>query len=184
MTVAVYVPDGVPFAPAVDADPDPPPPQPAIISRANTSIGACTRRDLLARRSRHEPLKAKAHTVNQSDGGKLPDGRPPPVIRAIAAVVVTVAVTAIAELPDTLTEAGTLQIGAGVAVGVTLQVKVTVPLNDPSGVSARPNVAVPPAEMVDELELPDAMPKVKSGAAKPVPFKLMDCGELNALSVT
>jgi hypothetical protein len=98
------------------------------------------------------------------------------------AVVLTVTVTEVAKFPVTLTELGTLQTGAGVAGGVTLQVRFTVPLNDPAGVSAKLNVALCPAEIVDELDPPDPMPNVNPGAI-PVPLRLIICGELNALSV-
>jgi hypothetical protein len=179
MTVAVYVPPGVPFA--VIVGDDPPPPQPLdVTSKAKTNMGASARRRFLPRSSRPEAPKASVHPISQRVGCKSSNGLG---IVLPAAVVVTVTVTAVAALPDTLTEPGTLQIGAGVTAGITLQARVTVPLNDPTGVSAKPNFAVPPAEIVDELEPPDAVPKVKSGAAIPVPLRLMVCGELNALSV-
>jgi hypothetical protein len=79
-----------------------------------------------------------------------------------AAVVPTVTITGVAVLPETLTDAGTLQVGAGVAAGERLHVRATVPLKGPLAANSRLNDALCPAEIVDELELPDAMLMVKS----------------------
>jgi hypothetical protein len=99
-----------------------------------------------------------------------------------AAVVEIVTATGVAELPVTFTDAGTPQTGAGVTVGLMLQAKFTIPLNDPAGESVKLKVAVPPAEIVDELP-PVGILIVKSDAAMPVRLKPIICGELDALSV-
>jgi hypothetical protein len=80
------------------------------------------------------------------------------------AVVPTVTVSGAAVLVLTLTEPGRVQLGAGVTAGVMLQLRFTVPLNDPAGVTTKLNEALFPAGMVDELDDPDARPIVKSGA--------------------
>jgi hypothetical protein len=116
--------------------------------------------------SKPEALKTNVHASSPVLGGKVADGAPSALP---AAVVATVTATGAAEPPVTLTEAGTVQTGAGVTAGVRPQVRLTVPLNDPTGVRAKPKVAVSPAEIVDELDPPDAIPIVKSGAAFPVP---------------
>ena len=116
--------------------------------------------------------------MSQVIGGKNVNG---PLLEPSAAVVEIVTVTGVAELPVTFTDAGTLQIGAGVTVGLMLQAKFTIPLNDPAGVSDKLKIAVPPAEIVDELP-PVGIPIVKSGAAIPVPLRAITCGELDAPS--
>ena len=82
----------------------------------------------------------------------------------------------------TFTEAGTVQTGAGVTAGVTVQPRLTIPLNDPAGVTARLKDAVCPAVMVAELEDPLAAAISKSAAAVAVPDKVTVCGLLTALS--
>jgi hypothetical protein len=116
--------------------------------------------------------------------GILPDGRlaceiDPPVP---AALVDTFAFTAAAVPWVTLTEAGTVQIGAGVTAGVIAQLRLTVPLNDPAGVTARLKDAVCPAVMVAEFADPVVGAMAKSGAAVAVPDKARLCGLLSALS--
>ena len=100
--------------------------------------------------------------------GKLVDG-PPPVL--LEAVVENVTVTGVAALPARLTDPGKLQSGAGVSVGVMPQVRFTVPVNDLAGVSAKLNVALCPAVMVDEFEAPEAIAKVKSGGTGTVELR-------------
>ena len=87
-------------------------------------------------------------------------------------------------LAVTFTEAGTLQTGAGVTTGVTAQVRLTVPLNDPLGVIARLKDAICPAVTVAEFGDPDAGPMAKSAAAIPVPDSATFCGLPAALSAT
>ncbi len=50
-----------------------------------------------------------------------------------------------------------MQTGAGVAAGVIVQLRLTIPLNDPAGVTARLNDAVCPAVTVAEFEDPLAV---------------------------
>ena len=82
-----------------------------------------------------------------------------------------------------MTDAGTAQTGAGMTEGVTAQVRLTVPLNDPAGVTARSKDAVCPAAMVAELEDPEAGPIEKFGVNVAVPDNATACGLPTALSV-
>jgi hypothetical protein len=66
---------------------------------------------------------------------------------------------------------------------VIAQLRLTVPLNDPAGVTARSKDAVCPAVIVAEFEDPEAGPIAKSGNAVPVPDKSTACGLPSALSV-
>jgi hypothetical protein len=74
-----------------------------------------------------------------------------------AAVVPIITCTEAAFEPPTETELGNVQVGAGVSGGVTLQVRLTVPLKPKSGVTVRLNVAVCPALIVCELCDPEAV---------------------------
>jgi hypothetical protein len=94
--------------------------------------------------------------------GKLTGGKAPVVT---GAVVPTVTATVCVPLPVIGTEDGTLQVGAGVAVGVIAQVKFTGPVNPPAGASARLKLAVCPALTVWEVDEPEAAPSEKPGAA-------------------
>jgi hypothetical protein len=118
--------------------------------------------------------------------GVPPDGKSTDEIDpAVPAAVVDILAVAAAAVPwVTLTEAGTVQTGAGVTAGVIAQVRLTVPLNDPDGVIARLKEAVCPAAMVAEFEDPEAGPIAKSGAAVAVPDRATVCGLPTALSVT
>jgi hypothetical protein len=98
--------------------------------------------------------------------------------------VETFTATAAAVPWATLTEAGTVQTGAGMTAGVIAQLRFTVPLNDPDGVTARLKDAICPVEMVAEFEDPEAGPIAKSGAAVAVPDRATVCGLPTALSVT
>ena len=95
-----------------------------------------------------------------------------------------VTATAVAEASLTLTEAGKLHVGADVTTGVMVQARLTTPLNDPVALTAKLEVTLCPADTVDELELPDTLPNVKSGTAVPVPDSETNCDPLPALSVT
>jgi hypothetical protein len=70
----------------------------------------------------------------------------------------------------TLTEAGTLQTGAGATVDVIEQLRLTVPLNNPAGVTARLKDAACPAATVAEFEDPATGPMAKSGTGGGVVF--------------
>jgi hypothetical protein len=113
VTVTVYVPAGVPFVADVDVDVDDPPPQPAITRNAITIVAAHTTRLRLLTNSRHEAPKTRIQPTNRPLAGQSPNGS---LSALLAAVVVTVTITGVGELP-TLTDPGTLQIGAGLAVG-------------------------------------------------------------------
>lgn len=99
-----------------------------------------------------------------------------------AAVVDTCGVTG-ADVPCvTFTETGTVQTGAGVtAAGVIVQLRLTTPLNDPAGVTARLNDAVCPAVMVAEFEDPLPAAISKSAAAVAIPDNATVCGLPTAL---
>lgn len=83
----------------------------------------------------------------------------------VAAVVATCTEAPWAALPFTGTEDGSLQVGAGVTTGVMLQLKLTVPENDPTAVNDRPKSAVCPALIVWDVGDPGEEVMVKSGAA-------------------
>jgi hypothetical protein len=110
--VAVDVPAGVPL-PAEVGDVDDEPPQPTI-NRTITTTGAQTIRVRRPTNSRLETPKASSiHPANRTLGGQLSNGL---LTALFAAVVVTVIITVAAELPDTLTDPGTLQSGAGLGL--------------------------------------------------------------------
>lgn len=163
------MPAGVPFPPDDVDDELPPHPPTAMKAKTITAVDRTGRRRFPTKIRRAVPT-ASVHPTGPTHGGRIIAGPP---LALPAAVVATLTVTEVAELPVILTEAGTLQTGAGVTAGVMLQARFTVPLNEPAGVSARLNVAVCPAEIVDELEPPDPAPKVKSAAAVAVPERLM-----------
>ena len=157
------------------------PPHPDIVRNAKTIMAAGTAAlDRLLTNSRLEKPKANIHAMSPVPIGNLADGQPATLPEA---TVLTVTVTEVAEVPVTLTDPGTLQTGAGDAAGVMPQVRFTVPPNDPDGVSAKLNVAVCPAEIV-ELDPPEAVPKVKSGEEFPVPETTTVCEPVTALSAT
>jgi hypothetical protein len=56
------------------------------------------------------------------------------------------------------------------------QLRLTVPVKDPAGVTARLNCAFCPAVTVCDPCDPEACPTVKSGAATPTPESAMVCG--------
>jgi hypothetical protein len=85
---------GVPLA--ADDD-DPPPPQPAITSKASTNIGVHAKCRFLPGSSKPEAANAIVHINNHEEGGTSPSGLRPVLL---AAVVVTVAVTVVAEVPE------------------------------------------------------------------------------------
>jgi hypothetical protein len=65
------------------------------------------------------------------------------------AVVAIVTVTACAAVPVTCTEElDNVHVGGGLATGLKLHVRLTVPLNDAEGVNTKLNCAFPPALMV------------------------------------
>ena len=96
-------------------------------------------------------------------GGKKNRGR---TLVVTGAVVPTFTVTDSVPLPLICTdELDKVQVVAGVTVGVTAQLKFTVPENDPDPPRANEKVAVCPALMTWEAGDPDAALIVKSGAA-------------------
>jgi hypothetical protein len=81
------------------------------------------------------------------------------------AVVPTVTVTVWLPLPVIFTEeVDNVHVGAGVTVGVMLQLRLTVPVNDPDGATTKLNLALCPALIVCDVDCPDAGPKLKSAA--------------------
>lgn len=98
-------------------------------------------------------------------------------------MVPTVTVIGCAALPLICTEAiDNPQVGAGLIIGLTLQLRFTAPVNDPVGVTTKLNFALCPALMVWEVDDPDAAPTLKFGAATPAPDRATVCGLPAALS--
>jgi hypothetical protein len=152
-----------------------------MVRNAKTIMAAGTAGlDRLLTNKRVERPKANVHPMSRVSVGNLCDGQPATLPEA---VVPTVTITEVAEVPVTPTDPGTLQIGAGDAAGDMLQVRFTVPLNDPDGARDKLNVALCPAEIV-ELDDPEAVPKVKSGEEVPVPETTTICDPVPALSAT
>ena len=83
-------------------------------------------------------------------------------VPAAPAVVPIVTVTACPLVPEICTEEGTLHVSAGLTTGVMLQLRLTVPANDPEGISIKLNFALCPALTVCEVGAPEAAPSVKS----------------------
>lgn len=82
----------------------------------------------------------------------------------IGELVPTVTVTVWVPLPLSATdEVDKLQVGPALTAGEMLQLKSTVPVNDPEGATAILNFALCPALMLSEAEEPEAGPTVKSG---------------------
>ena len=94
----------------------------------------------------------------------------------MGAVVAIVTVTVSAVPLSCTAEFDRLQVGAGVAAGVTLQLRFTVPVKLPAGAIAMLNCAFCPAGTVCEACDPEANPIVKSGAAAPTPESAILCG--------
>ncbi len=94
----------------------------------------------------------------------------------VGAAVVIVAVTVTAVPLSCTAEFDKLHVGTGVAVGVMLQLRFTVPVKLPAGATAIPNCAFCPAAMVCEPCDPEANPTVNSGAATPMPESATVCG--------
>jgi hypothetical protein len=94
----------------------------------------------------------------------------------VGAVVVIVAVTVTAVPLSCTAEVDKLHVGAGVADGMMLQLRFTVPVNVPAGATAIPNCAFCPAAIVCEACEPEPNPTVKSGAATPMPESATVCG--------
>jgi hypothetical protein len=114
-------------------------------------------------------------------GGRLAEEIDPAVPAAVVDIFAVIAAVA----PwVTVTDAGTEQAGPVVTEGVIAQVRLTVPLNDPAGVTERLKDAVCPAAMVAEFEDPDAGDIEKSGTAAPVPDTTSCCEPVPALSAT
>jgi hypothetical protein len=163
--VAVYVPAGVPDILVVG---DEPPPHPAT-PRNNTAIigianPAPRRRNTT--NNKPEASRSNAVVVGAIPFGKLACEMDP----AVPAAVLDIFTIAEAAVPGvTLTDAGTVQIGSDVTAGAIVQLKLTVPANDPVGVTARSKDAVCPGVIVAEFEDPEASPMEKPAAAVPVP---------------
>ncbi len=75
-----------------------------------------------------------------------------------------------------------VHVGAGDTMGVMLQSRLTIPLNEPDGATARLNIALCPAEIVWEVGDPVAGPRLNPGAAVAFPASVMVCGLPGALS--
>ena len=100
------------------------------------------------------------------------------------AAVPTVTVTGWAALLISTDELDKLQIGAGFTAGVMLQLRLTVPLNEPEGRISKLKCALCPGLMVWEVGAPGAAPMRKSGGAMPAPERGDICGLPGAVSLT
>lgn len=133
VTVAVYVPAEVPdiFFPG-----DEPSPHPAT-TRNNTAIIGIAKAE--PRRRCTTKNKPEASRSNAVVIGIIPLATLACEIDpAVPADVVDIFTIAEAAVPwVTLTDAGTVQSGADVTAGAIAQLKLTVPANDPEGVTAR-----------------------------------------------
>ena len=128
-----------------------------------------------------EPNNRKAQVSGHAVGGKA-------LCHAVqlvtGAVVPTFTVTVCVPLPLICTdELDRLQVGAGVAAGVTVQLRLTVPVNDPIDENAKLKLAVCPALMVCDVDDPEDDEMLKSGAATPSPDRGIVCGLPEALSL-
>jgi hypothetical protein len=102
----------------------------------------------------------------------------------MGAVVATITVTDCVPLPLICTdELERLQVGAGLTTGVMAQLRLTVPVKAPDGVTTKLNVAFCPALISSEVGDPDAGVILKSGAAVPIPDKGTACGLPGTLSL-
>ena len=119
VTLTVYVPEGVPSV--LCEDPDPPPTQPTnnkiMDNTALDVASACSRRRL--RKSTSPGTSSIALHSNGIAPGWRPGLDNVPVV--IAAVVDTVACTGDTAPAFTLTELGTVHVGAGVTAGAIVQ---------------------------------------------------------------
>ena len=100
------------------------------------------------------------------------------------AVVPTFTVTDCGVVPLICSEGlDKLQVGPSVTVGVTAQLRLTVPLNMPDPAKLRLKLAVCPALMVCDVDDPEAGEMLKPGAAAPSPDREIVCGLPEALSL-
>jgi len=86
------------------------------------------------------------------------------VAEATISEVATVTTSGCTSPPLICTEDGRLQVGPALTVGVMLQLRLTVALNDPSVARVRLKLVLCPGLMVCEVG-PEPGPIVKSGAA-------------------
>jgi hypothetical protein len=119
------------------------------------------------------PSKIATHAT-----GAVPKGREEVVGAAVAKVTITVFAAPL----SCTAELDKLQVGAGAATGVMPQVRVTIPVKDPAGVTGRLNCAFFPALMVCDPPGEDG-PRVKSGAATPIPESAIFCGLPGSVSL-
>lgn len=143
--VAEYVPGGVPGV-VWDDEPPPPPPHPTPDANTSMTIGKARAGARFRLHSNGQPRPSK---INVQARGIAPREK-----MGGTAAVVTDAVVATFKLADcvklllTCTEAGRLQVGAGLTTGAMAQLRFTVPLNDPVDSNAIVKLAVDPAFMV------------------------------------
>jgi hypothetical protein len=159
VTVAVYVPGGVPGVVWEEGELLP---HPTHDARAS-NIGAASRgRRLRSRRDSHHKVRSiKVHASGIASGRKL-TGEPRLVVTG--PIVPTDTATGCAPLPLICTELGKVQVGAGVTTGVMAQLRLTVPLKDADAMTTRLKLALCPALIVWEIGDPVAGPRLKSGA--------------------
>lgn len=163
VTVAVYVPDGVPCV-VVEVEF---PPHDISAPKTSMRIGATQARATKVSRRRFSIISPPRPMI--SIHGIIVQGSRKSGNERLAfeeLVVFTETVTVWVPLPVRFTAAlDKLHVAAGVATGVIEQLKSTVPLNAPDGASSRLKLAVCPALIVWEVGEPGDGLKTKSGGA-------------------
>jgi hypothetical protein len=134
------------------------------------------------RRKNHpKPGTIAIQVIGIAPGGRMTEGTAPMVA---GAVVPSVTVTVCGAPPLTDTDVlDKVHVGGGLTTGLTLQVRLTVPVSEPDGATTKLNFALCPALMVWEVGEPEAAPTLKSGAATATPDRATVCGLPAALSV-
>jgi hypothetical protein len=160
---------------------DEPPPQANMDASSISIAGEAATANRRRRIARNTP--AARNALSQKIDCDPPGQRVWKLIALVAAVVATTTWTE-DDLPLVrLAEFGSVQVAAGVTMGVILQLRFTEPLKPETGARERLNVAFWPALIVWELGDPDAVAIVKLLVA-PVPDSDTVCGLPVALSVT
>ena len=148
VTVTVYVPGVVPGLAVVPPPLLPPPPQPMATPDTN-STRSPTMASQLRRRLGTPKKNSNASTAPPVDGQKSLRG----VLKAVAAVVPTDSVEVTAVAPEMVTDSGERAHDAGslAAVGAMAQVRLTVPVNPPDGVTVMVDVLPVVAPFATEM---------------------------------
>ena len=164
--VAVYVPAGVPD---VVCEGELPPPQPTQKDAPRMTVSAAlTDCGRLRRTSRSPDTSRSSEYISIGARGNFTSASVP----VPPAVVFTVTVSEAGVPAVTFIELGILHVGAEVGAGEILQLRFTVPLNDPDGVIDKLNLAFSPGLTVCDVCCPDAGLIAKSFGAVAVPSRV------------